>query len=77
MVEKKTYSMVIFHTELRQEDPLSHILFVMCVEGLTHLLKQAEETKSIKCISFGEDGLAVNHLLFYNNSFFFCVQSRG
>lgn len=58
--------MVIFHTKLR------HILFVMCVEDLKHLLKQAEETESIKCISFSEDGLAVNHLPFYNNSFFLC-----
>ena len=56
---------------LRQGDPLSPYLFLLCVEGLSLSLKSAASNSSITGCRICTQALAVTHLLFADDSFLF------
>ena len=49
---------------LRQGDPLSPYLFILCAEGLSALLQQAESDGKIEGIKIRREASRVNHLFF-------------
>jgi preprotein translocase subunit SecA len=53
---------------LRQGDPLSSYLFLICAEGLSALLHQAETNKLIQGIKVCQGTASVTHLLFADDS---------
>ena len=53
---------------LRQEDPLSTYVFLMCANILSISLSQAKNLKKIKV---GRNGLSFSHLLFVDDSLLF------
>lgn len=55
---------------LRQGDPLSPFLFLICMEGLSHKLKSS----SLQGIAISHWGLFISHLLFAND---FIIFTRG
>lgn len=57
---------------IRQGDPLSPFLFIMCAEALVSCLNHAEEEKSIKGIQLSSSGPSVHHLLFADDSLMLC-----
>lgn len=57
---------------IRQGDPLSHFLFLLCIEGLHGLIQQAARVGDIKGFSLCRRGLELTHLLFANDSLLFC-----
>ena len=57
---------------LRQGDPLSPFLFIMCTEALISLLNGAEAEKKIEGLRVARASPRISHLLFADDSLFFC-----
>ena len=63
----------IFPTRgIRQRNPLSPFLFLLCTEGLNGLIKKADLQGDIYCYSLCRRGPKLTHLLFADDSLFFC-----
>ena len=56
---------------IKQGDPLSPYLFLLCAEGLSTLLRKAEANQSIKDIMSSQQGVCISHLLFADDSLLF------
>lgn len=57
---------------LRQGNPLSSYLFLLCAEGLSSLLLKAERKGSITGIPISARGFHLSHLFFADDSLLFC-----
>ena len=57
---------------LRQGDPLSPYLFLMCTEGLHGLIRSAANNGDIRGVSHCHNGPKLTHLLFVDDSLIFC-----
>ncbi|XP_060969810.1 uncharacterized protein LOC133037014 [Cannabis sativa] len=60
---------------LRQGDPLSPFLNLVCAEGLTSLIKRDIGRGTISRLQCGRRGPVISHLLFANDCFFFLEAS--
>ena len=57
---------------IKQGDPLSPYLFLLCVEGLSSLIRKAIESQQLHGILSCTNGVCISHLLFADDSFIFC-----
>lgn len=58
--------------KLRQGDPLSPFMFIICTEPLISLLKGTEEERRITELRIVRASPSVSHILFADDSLFFC-----
>ncbi|XP_050241304.1 uncharacterized protein LOC126690225 [Quercus robur] len=72
LINGKTYGNITPSRGLRQEDPLSPYLFLLCTEGFTSLLLKAEMEKRIQGVSICREAPRITNLLFANDSLIFC-----
>lgn len=58
--------------ELRQGDPIFPYLYLICVEGLSLLLDEVENSAKIKGVRVARSCLTLDHLFFAYDSIVFC-----
>ena len=62
---------------IRQGDPLSPYLFLLCSEGLNGLIEYAVDCKHIEGVSICRSGPKISHLFFVDDSLLFCRACVG
>ena len=60
---------------IRQGDPLSPYLFLLCAEGLSALIKASVARGDMKGVSVCREGPILSHLFFADDSLIFCKAS--
>ena len=68
--------LIIPQRGLRQGDPLSPYLFIMCTEALIANIKKAERVKQLSGLKVARACPAISHLLFADDSLFILRQIR-
>ena len=72
LVNGKAYGMIHPSRGIRQGDPLSPYLFLLCAKGFTALLDQVESEGRIKGVSICRGTPKVTNLMFVDDSLLFC-----
>ncbi|XP_057779546.1 uncharacterized protein LOC130998129 [Salvia miltiorrhiza] len=57
---------------LRQGDPLSPYLFILCAEGLSAMVKHETARGAMHGVKMGRGGPFISHLMFADDCLFFC-----
>ena len=71
-INGKLYGHICPTKGIRQGDPLSSYMFILCVKGLGTLLYKAEKEGTITGLPIAKEGTKINHLFFANDSLLFC-----
>ena len=71
-INGKAYGNIKPSRGIRQGDPLSPYLFLLCAEGFSSLLAKAEEDRQIHGVSICKRAPNLSHLLFADDSLLFC-----
>lgn len=57
---------------IRQGDPLSPYLFILCAEGLSSLIRKYEREKLLHGCKIAQGAPVISHMLFADDSYIFC-----
>ena len=76
-INGKAYGNILPSRGLRQGDPLSPYLFLLCAKSLTSLLDKAEREGQLHGVSICRRAPSISHFLFADNSLLFCQATQG
>jgi hypothetical protein len=57
---------------IRQGDPLSPYLFILCAEALSSLLQHTNTIRKLTCVPTSKRGSRINHIFSADDSLLFC-----
>ena len=77
LINGKPKGEIIPSRGIRQGDPLSPFLFLLCAEGLSAMLQKEERLGNIKGISICRGAPHISHLFFADDSIIFCRANMG
>lgn len=69
--EGKEVGSIVLGRGLRQGDPLSPYLFILCTEGLSSLIRRQEQNGLLHGVRITRGAPSVSHLFFADDSFLF------
>ena len=72
LINGEPRSNIIPSRGLRQGDPISPYLFVLCTEGLSAMIRQKEAVGLIKGVAVSRQAPLISHLFFADDSIIFC-----
>ncbi|XP_062080209.1 uncharacterized protein LOC133784961 [Humulus lupulus] len=72
----KVFGHIIPERGLRQGDPLSSYLFIICTEGFSALLQDYEDRSLLNGIQVARGAPKVSHMFFADDSYIFCKASN-
>ncbi|KAG7582623.1 Zinc knuckle CX2CX4HX4C [Arabidopsis suecica] len=72
LLNGNSYGFIKPERGLRQGDPLSPFLFILCAEALVHIMNTAEQEGRISGLRLTQSCPSVQHLLFADDSLFIC-----
>ena len=67
---------IVSHRGLRQGDPLSPYLFIMCTEALIENIKKAERGKQLTGMKVARACPSIFHMVFADDSIFVCKAQK-
>lgn len=76
LINDTSQGSVIPQRGIRQGDPLSAYLFILCGEVLSGLCTRAKERGTLRGIKVARNCPEVNHLLFADDTMFFCQATK-
>ena len=76
LINGQPQGLIILQRGLRQRDPLSPYLFIMCTEALIANIKRAEREKQLTGLKVARVCPSISNLLFADDSLFFCKANK-
>ena len=71
LINRQPHGHITTSRGIKQRDPLFPYLFLLCVDGLSHLLHKAKRERHIMGLVIARGGPKINHLFFADDSFLF------
>ena len=76
LLNGQSRGLIVPHRGLRQGDLLSPYLFILCTEALIANIKKAEREKQLTGMKVARACPSISHLLFADDSLFFCKAQK-
>ncbi|XP_018474082.1 uncharacterized protein LOC108845359 [Raphanus sativus] len=77
LINDEVYGNVKPYRGIRQGDPLSPYIFILCGEVLSGLCREAERTGELQGVRVARGSPRVSHLLFADDTMFFCQSNEA